>query len=167
MSRLFPASPGMDEVGRSRMPEPERPIRQIARTLRLSALDDADRDPQHMEGRPAARRFPLPASLYAVFMGSAVCELEEARARPGQDQRKKQLTPAITALMMPNTGSTVCLHNPYTARSARVFNRCFICATASLFGAGGGPANCSCQRAWSGGMTWRSAGFAGCWKNRG
>lgn len=38
----------------------------------------------------------------------------------------------ITRLMMPNTGSTVCLRRPYSARPACVLSRCAICTTGSV-----------------------------------
>ncbi len=38
----------------------------------------------------------------------------------------------ITLLMMPNTGSTVCLRRPYNVRPACVPSRCAICTTGSV-----------------------------------
>ena len=51
--------------------------------------------------------------------------------RTASSPRKRNCLNRITALMMPNTGATVCLRNPYNARPARIFKRCFIRATAS------------------------------------
>ena len=57
--------------------------------------------------------------------------------RTAASPRSKNCLNRITALMMPNTGATVCLRNPYNARPARIFKRCFICATASAPSANG------------------------------
>ncbi len=52
----------------------------------------------------------------------------------------------ITALMIPNTGSTVCLRSPYRARPARVFSACFMRRTASASSANGaGSVKRSCH----------------------
>jgi len=52
----------------------------------------------------------------------------------------------ITDLMMPNTGSTVCLRKPKSLRIVRVLSRCFI-RSPTLAGpvSGGGSVNRSCQ----------------------
>ena len=63
-----------------------------------------------------------------------------------REEALRNIKEAITFLMLPNTGSTVCLRKAYQARPARVCNRCCMRATDAVGnGNGGGSLKRACQ----------------------
>ena len=95
---------------------------------RSSAHDAYRRGKCMRDTRRLALPYPVNTAIRRMFHAIVT---NDHSALTASSPRNRNCRNRITALMMPNTGSTVCLRNPYTARPTRVASRCFIRATAS------------------------------------